>query len=201
MAGLDWLPVATEPQAGQRAKGDRANLSDRAAAEQDHQCRDRRDRGPLAVGAERPRHSPHRLRDDRHGNELEPMKQARTNCAVKISGAVGEQDEQDGRRQGKAGPGRCAAEIAGAHKTDRKTNLTGRRAGQKLTKRHQVGIGLFVEPAPARDELITEVTDMGDRSAEATQPEFEENEQNFDGRTRPLSDNHRKPNLFCDRSR
>src|SRR5262245_4069981 len=110
---------------------------------------------------------------------------------MKVSGPVGEQDQQDCRRQSKAGPCRGGAEIAGAHEADRKPDLAGRRAGQKLTKRYEVGIGPLVEPAPAHDELITEISDVRDRPAEAAYSKFEENEQNFDRRAYPLGDSHR----------
>ena len=86
---------------------------------------------------------------------------------MKIAGAIGEQDEQDRRRQSKAGPSRGGAEIACAHETDGKADLARCRTGQKLAKRHQIGIGAFVEPAPPHDKFVAEIADMGDRPAEA----------------------------------
>jgi hypothetical protein len=35
-----------------------------------------------------------------------------------------------------------------------------------LAQRNEVGIGSIVEPMPADDELVAEITDMRDRSAE-----------------------------------
>jgi hypothetical protein len=49
-----------------------------------------------------------------------------------------------------------------------------RRTGQKLAERDKVGIGLFVEPAAADDELIAEIADMRDRFAETCEAQLEE---------------------------
>ena len=76
-----------------------------------------------------------------------------------------------------AGPCRQTAEISGTHQADGEADLTARRARQKLAQRDEIGVGLFVEPAAARDKLVAEISDMRDRSAEAGQTKPEKDEQ------------------------
>ena len=118
------------------------------------------------VRAQRARHPPDRLRDDGDSDELEAMEQARSRGTAQRAGAVGEENEHNRRRQREAGPRRERAAITGPHQPDRKSNLAGRRTRQKLTQRHEIDKSLFVEPAPAHDELFTEIADVRDRPAE-----------------------------------
>jgi hypothetical protein len=53
------------------------------------------------------------------------------------------------------------------------------RAGQKLTQRHQISIGGFIEPFASRDKLLAKIAEMGDRTAERGQPESEGNGEDF----------------------
>ncbi len=130
-----------------------------------------------ARSAKRARHAPYRLRDNGDRNELETMKQSGAERTAKRRRAKGKKHKHDGGRQREAGPCRQTAEISGTHEADGKADLTARRAGQKLAQRDEIGIGLFVEPAAAHDELVAEISDMRDRSAEAGQAKLEKDEQ------------------------
>ena len=111
------------------------------------------------------------------------MQQPYADWTTKRTRTVGEEDQGDGRRQRKAGPCRETAAIAGPHEADGKSDLTAGRAGQELAQSHEIGIGLFVEPAPAHDELFAEIPDMSDRSAETGDAQLEEDKENFERRT------------------
>src|SRR5262249_6514524 len=93
--------------------------------------------------------------------------------------AISEEHERNRRRHGEADPGRERAEIAGARQADRQSDLAARRPWQELAERNQIGIGLFIEPLPAHDELVVEVAEMRDRAAEAGEPEPQKDEQDF----------------------
>src|ERR1019366_3265213 len=97
--------------------------------------------------------------------------------------SVREEHESDGRRQRKAGPCRETATIAGPHEADGKSDLTTGRTGKELAQTHQIGISLLVEPAPAHDELVAEISDMSDRPAETSDAQLEEDKENFERRT------------------
>jgi hypothetical protein len=43
-------------------------------------------------------------------------------------------------------------------------------ARQELAQPDQIGEGVLVDPLPPQDELVAEVTDVGDGTAEAGQP-------------------------------
>jgi hypothetical protein len=83
----------TEPQACDGAEQDRADLRHRRGAEQNDQRGDRRHRGPLAIRAKRPRHAPHRLRDNRHRDKLETVQQSCAKRTAQRAGAIGEQHQ------------------------------------------------------------------------------------------------------------
>ena len=53
------------------------------------------DRGALAVGTQRARHSPDGLGDDRNGDELKAMQEPRPDRAFKALRAVSKEEEQD----------------------------------------------------------------------------------------------------------
>ena len=93
---------------------------------------------------------------------------------------IGEENEKNGGRQRESGPGGKAAESAGTHQSEREPDLAARRAGQELAQRDEIGIGLLVEPAPAHHEFVAEIADMSDRTAEAADPQFEEDQQDLE---------------------
>ena len=96
--------------------------------------------------------------------------------------AVSEQQQQDGRGQGEAGPRRQAAQIAGAHEAEREPDLAGRRAREELAEADKVGVGVLVQPAAPLDKFGAEIADMRDRPAEAAYPHFRESEQDLERR-------------------
>jgi hypothetical protein len=53
-----------------------------------------------------------------------------------------------------------------------------------LAQRHEVDEGLFVEPAPANDEFLAEVSNMSDGSTEAAYAKLEEDGEHFEWRAR-----------------
>jgi hypothetical protein len=75
------------------------------------------------------------------------------------------------------------AAITGAHQADGKSDLAAGGSRQELAQTHEIGIGRLVDPAAAPDELVTEIPDVSDRSAEAANAQPQEDEQNFEGRT------------------
>jgi hypothetical protein len=77
---------------------------------------------------------------------------------------------------------RETAQVTGPHEADGKSNLAAGRTGQELAERHEIGIGLFVEPAAANDKLRAEIADMSDRAAKAGKAEPEEDQENFERR-------------------
>src|SRR5215475_8198371 len=91
--------------------------------------------------------------------------------------AIAEGDHRQRRGQGEAEPGGERAGNAAAQHADDDADLAARRSGQELAERHDVGIVLFAEPAPAIDELGAKEPEMGDRAAEARQAEAKEDEE------------------------
>ena len=59
------------------------------------------------------------------------------------------------------------------------SGIVGSELGKELAERDEIGIGFFREPLAADDELVVEVAEMCDRTAEAREPESEEDEENF----------------------
>jgi hypothetical protein len=53
-----------------------------------------------------------------------------------------------------------------------------------LAQCDEIDVGLFVEPSPAHDELLTEISEVSDWTAEGSQTELEKNQQDFEGRAR-----------------
>ena len=93
------------------------------------------------------------------------MEHARSRGTAQRAGPVGEQHQDNRRRQREAGPCRERASIAGPHQSDRESHLAGSRAGQELAQRDEVDERLLVEPAPADDKLFAEIADVSDRPA------------------------------------
>jgi hypothetical protein len=94
--------------------------------------------------------------------------------------AVAEQHHGDGRRQRESDPGRQGSRIPAAQQADGDTHLARGRPRQELAERDQVGVALVVEPAPPAHELLAEIAEMRDRSAEARQPEPKEHGEDFE---------------------
>ena len=65
-------------------------------------------------------------------------------------------NHRERRRRGKAEPRRHARQT-GTRRTDCDADLTARWPRQKLTQRHDVGIGFLVEPFAADDERLVKV--------------------------------------------
>ena len=143
--------------------------------------------GALPVGAQHTRHTPNGLGDDRDGHEFQTVDQANTDRSAECGRAIGKEHERDGGRQREAGPCREAAQIAGPHEADGKSDLAAGRAGQELAEPDEICIGVLVEPAAAHDELLPEISDVRDRPAEAGEAQLQEDEENFDWRASPLS--------------
>ena len=146
-----------------------------AGREGHDQRRRDRDAGALPVRAERPRHAPDRLRDDRDRDELEAVQQPR--CRAGLASAVAPNaNSTSASAEGrvKAAQAASRAEQPAAQQPEREADLAAGRAGQELAERHEVGIARLVDPAPAQHELVAEVAEMRDRAAERGQPELEE---------------------------
>ncbi len=110
------------------------------------------------------------------------MQEAVARRPSKRARAVGEQRHRDRRGQGEPGPGRKAAEIAGAHEADRKAGLAAGGTGQELGEADEVGIGAFVEPGAPDNEFVAEIAKMRDRPAERGEAEPEKDAQDFERR-------------------
>jgi hypothetical protein len=52
-----------------------------------------------------------------------------------------------------------------------------------LTQPYDIGVRVFVEPAAAHDELVTEVPNVRYRSTEAGNSKLQESQQDFESRT------------------
>jgi hypothetical protein len=52
-----------------------------------------------------------------------------------------------------------------------------------LAKCYEIGIGMLVKPTSLDDELLAEISDVGNRSAKAGDAKFAEGEQRFERRT------------------
>ena len=98
--------------------------------------------------------------------------------------AVSKEDEQYGGRKREGGPSRKAAEVAAPHQPDRKSDLAAGRTRQKLAQRDEIGEGGLVDPATPDHELLSEIADVGDRTAEAAYAELGESEQYFQAASR-----------------
>ena len=125
------------------------------------------------------------------------MQQPDADWTTERTRAIGEEHEGDGGRQRKAGPCRETATIAGPHEADGKPDLAAGGAGQELAQPHQIGIGLFVEPAPAHDELFAEISDVSNRPAEAGDAQLEECKQHFERRPDAGVCSHRTVRIWC----
>jgi hypothetical protein len=67
-----------------------------------------------AVRAQRSRHAPHGLGDDGHRDQLQSVQKPRAHGPAQRGGAVGKQQERQGRGQRESRPGGESAEVARA---------------------------------------------------------------------------------------
>jgi hypothetical protein len=51
-----------------------------------------------------------------------------------------------------------------------------------LAQVDEVGEGVLIDPLSPQDELVAEVTEVGDRAAETGQPQFEKDQEHFSRR-------------------
>ena len=110
------------------------------------------------------------------------MQQAGADRPLNGGGNHGEEKEEDGGWQGKRCPRRQRAKRACPQQPQRKTDLAGGRTGKKLAERHEIGITRLIDPFAPNDQLIAEITEMGDGTAEGGDPEFQEGYENLAGR-------------------
>lgn len=54
--------------------------------------------------------------------------------------------------------------------------------GQELAQTYKVRVGVLIESLTANDEFLSEISDMGDRSAEAGNAQPQKDEQNLERR-------------------
>src|SRR3546814_8966131 len=80
----------------------------------------------------------------------------------------------------------CSSDL----KTEGKPDLAAGGAGQELAERHEIGVAGLVDPFAAHHQLVAEVTEMGDRAAERSQPELEEGAEHLAGRSGMRSEEH-----------
>lgn len=116
--------------------------------------------------AQRARHAPYRLAHHRDGDQPQAMQHPRPGRAVQRVRAIRKKHQGDCRRQCEASPGSQCAEISRPNQSDGKSHLAAGRTGKKLAERDEIGVGRIANPAPAHDEFLAKVTDVGNRSAE-----------------------------------
>ena len=71
------------------------------------------------------------LSNDRDRYELKTVQQTQADSALQPVAKVGEQHEENRRRQREACPGRDAPQIARSHETESEANLAAGRTGKK----------------------------------------------------------------------
>ena len=142
--------------------------------EQHDKCGHDHERHPCDIRAEAAGHAPYRLGDDGDGYHLQTVQHPGRNRVAVVGNAQREQDQRDGRRQGESGPCRQRAGIAAPRQAHGHADLAAGRAGQELAERDQVGVAALGQPASPRDEFISEVSQMGNRTAEGSQTQAQE---------------------------
>lgn len=155
-----------QPKPGKPANDDSRDLPDRTGCKNHDQHGGKRDACPLPVGRERARHAPDGLRDDSHGDNFEAVYKTRAHRSLERRCAEREQHEKQGRWQRKRRPCRESAKRAAAQQSEGKADLTAGRAGQELAEGDEISIARLIDPFAARDQLVTEIAEMGDRAAE-----------------------------------
>jgi hypothetical protein len=125
------------------------------------------------------------LSDDSDSDKLQTMYQAATDPAAKTRGDGRKAEQQQDRRQRESGPGRESPQPPSSQKTNREYHLAARRPWKELTESDQIGEGFVIEPASPFDEFPAKVSQMGNGTAEARQPQFERSRKNLRGGSRP----------------
>src|SRR5579864_1865951 len=188
--------ISEQHQAGDTAKRYRADLIQGGRQREDDRGGRDGDAGALAIRRQRSHHSEHGLRHDSHGRDLEAVQPTAAEHVADRGRAEAEQDERKGRQQGEAGPCSERTRISRARQTDGDSDLAACRARQELRQRHKICVGLFFKPLASDDELVAEVTEMRNRSAEARQSEPSEGHEDFEGRARLMLDRHFRPSRY-----
>ena len=115
------------------------------------------------------------------------MKKTGSNLPLERARAVGEEHKRNRRRKRESDPRRETAEIPGAHQTKREPDLAACRPRQKLAQRHKIGVSVLVEPTTTNDELLPEIADVSDRTAEAAHAELRKRKQDLNRRARSVT--------------
>src|SRR5271166_3019203 len=160
-----------------------------------------RNPGALPVRAKVPAHAPNGLGDHRYGKQFQSMNEALRGVTFSIAQAIGSQNHEDRRRQGKPCPGGKPTRKPSVHQTQRESCLGTRRTRHELGQRHNVGIGLVAQPLAAVYELASKIPEMSDGSAEtcAAQPQKrqEDRERVCHLRSQPLIRSNIMPAAIC----
>ena len=176
-------PVSVQQQpSGQAGRHDHSQLHQAALQLPGRQRSQHHDGQPHRSAAQCLRHPPHRLRHDGHGHDLqavhhvpgEPMR------ILQHRQRYHHQQQRGGQR--KTQPGRQGTTIAAPDQADGQSDLAAGGAGQELAHGHQVGIGLFGQPAPPCHEFMAEVAEMGGWPAKGGQSQSEEDHEQGPGR-------------------
>jgi hypothetical protein len=171
--------VAAERQPDRRAGGDRSDHAGRSRHEGEQHHGEHGDRRTLPVGAQLPRHAPHRLGDDGDGDDLQPLQRAGAERPGHLRSRQREAEQDQRRRQGEGDEGGERTGPPRPHHAKREPDLAGGRPRQELAQRHQIGIGAVVEPAPPHHQFLAEITQMRDWPAEGGQAEPEEDREHL----------------------
>lgn len=108
--------LATHQESEPGAKGNRADLGRGPAGECHQRHGEKGDSCACAVGGEGARHPPDRLSDDRHGDELEAMKDSLRRRPLECPGGEGETEQDERRGQREPVPrGKPAKQAAAQH--------------------------------------------------------------------------------------
>ena len=172
-------------QAGERACGDDRDVRHDRGRQHRGDGGEHRHRGARRVGAEGARHAPDGLRHHRRRDDFQPLQGAGGNRLLVGRDAVAEGHQEHCRGQRETDPrGGCAGEPR-LREPDADPHLAGGRPRQHLAERDEIGVGAVFDPAPACDEGLAEVADMGDRPAERGQPQQEKGHEDARRRLAP----------------
>jgi hypothetical protein len=97
-------------------------------------------------------------------------------CNRPVLRAISKEDEQDGGWKREGNPSSKAAEIAAPHQPNGKSNLAAGRTREELAQRDEIGERRLVDPTTPDHEFLSEITDVGDRTAKAAYAELGESE-------------------------
>ena len=132
-------------------------------------------------GVRRPRHAEDGKRHDRHRGDLQSVQPAAAQRVAGCRKSIGEHDQRESRWKREGGPGGKCAGIARPQQTDRDSDLAGGGTRQELAQRNQIGVSLLLEPFAAFDELVAEIAEMGDGTAERRQAQLQKDREDLAG--------------------